>query len=426
MTLATATELRLPLDPASVERLSRGRGEPGWLLEARLAALERYGRAPWPTGHEEEWRQFKLRDLPRGPLTFPVDGQRIGGLEYTRVPEAEERAGVVFQHWTDAVEHHPDLVRRWLGDGNGIGSHEAFRALAASVFAHGSTFLYVPRGVEVSVPLIARKHWPAAEWAMAFRTVVVAEEQSSVTFVEDLSSDDGPERLALPLLEVHAGPGARVRYVQVQRFGDGVWNLGAQHYDSDRDSRLESFNVLVGSSRTKLGVSSDLHGNGAEVKLNGLVAAGDAQHIDVNSFQRLDGRAGQSDLLYLSALYEGAKAVYYGVIRVEPTSSMTGSYQECRNLLLSDRAGAHPTPVLEILTNDVARCGHGATAGRMQEDEVFYVMTRGIDRRTAEELLVRGSFARVLDRIPEAAIRARVLEALRPRIGGVAELELVA
>lgn len=159
------------------------------------------------------------------------------------------------------------------------------------------------------------------------------------------------------------------------------------------------------------------------MKLYGLVAAGGTQRIDVNSFQRLDGKASQSDLLYLSALYDSAKAVYYGLIRVEPTSSMTGSYQECRNLLLSDKAGAHPIPVLEILTNDVARCGHGATAGRIQEDEVFYVMTRGIDRRTAEQLLVRGSFARVLDRIPNAAIRARVLEALRPRIGGVAELE---
>jgi Fe-S cluster assembly protein SufD len=211
--------------------------------------------------------------------------------------------------------------------------------------------------------------------------------------------------------------------VHLQRYGDDVWDLGAQWYGSERGSVLSSFNVLLGSARTKLGVISDIRGDGAEVKLYGLVAAGDSQRIDVNSFQRLDGKAGQSDLLYLSALYESAKAVYYGVIRVEPTSSMTGSYQECRNLLLSDKAGAHPIPVLEILTNDVARCGHGATAGRIQEDEVFYVMTRGIDRRTAEQLLVRGSFARVLDRIPAAAIRARVLEALRPRIGGVAELE---
>jgi len=113
-------------------------------------------------------------------------------------------------------------------------------------------------------------------------------------------------------------------------------------------------------------------------------------------------------------------------VRVEPTSSRTGSYQECRNLLLSDKAGANPIPVLEILTNDVARCGHGATAGRIDEEEIFYVLSRGVDRKTAEQLLVRGSFARVIDRIPDQAIRSRVLEALVPRIGQVAELETAA
>ena len=97
-----------------------------------------------------------------------------------------------------------------------------------------------------------------------------------------------------------------------------------------------------------------------------------------------------------------------------------------RNLLLSDKAGANPIPVLEILTNDVARCGHGATAGKMDEEEIFYVLSRGIDRTTAEQLLVRGSFARVMDNIPDVSVRARILEALRPRIGRVAEIEMEA
>jgi Fe-S cluster assembly protein SufD len=230
----------------------------------------------------------------------------------------------------------------------------------------------------------------------------------------------------VPLLEVHAEAGAEVRYVGVQRFAPGVWDVGSQLYVSASDSRLESYNVLVGTSRTKLGVLSDIRGNGAEVKLYGLVAAGSDQRIDVNSLQRLDGRASQSDLLFLSALYDSAKATYYGVVRVEPTSSGTGSYQECRNLLLSDKAGANPIPVLEILTNDVARCGHGATAGKIDEEEIFYVLSRGVDRPTAEQLLVRGSFARVIDRIPDPGIRARVLEALRPRIGQVAEIDMEA
>lgn len=423
MTVATPTGLRVPLDREIVERLSRSRREPSWLLEARLAAVDRYGATSWPTGQEEEWRRFSLKGLPReGALLFD-DASRGRVQQNDEVPEADRRSGVIFEHFTAAVERDPDLVRRYIAEEAGVPSHHAFRELARALFANGSTFIYVPPDVAVSVPLVANKRWPAGDGAIVFRTIVVADAGSRVTVVEDLTSDDGSARVAVPLLEVHAGPGADVRYVRVQRFAPAVWDVGSQLYTSASDSRLESYNVLVGSSRTKLGVLSDIRGNGAEVKLYGLVAAGGDQRIDVNSLQRLDGRASQSDLLYLSALYDSAKATFYGVVRVEPTSSGTGSYQECRNLLLSDKAGANPIPVLEILTNDVARCGHGATAGRIDEEEIFYVLSRGVDRKTAEQLLVRGSFSRVIDRIPEASVRTRVLEALVPRIGRVAELE---
>jgi Fe-S cluster assembly protein SufD len=426
VTVATPTDLRVPLDREIVERLSRSRGEPSWLLDARVAALDRYDEIPWPTGQEEEWRRFSLKGLPRDGSFLPDDSARGRVQQNDEVPEADRRRGVLLDRFPIAVEGHPDLVRRYIAENAGVASHHAFRELARALFANGSTFVYVPRDVAVSVPLVTNKRWPAGDWAMVSRTIVVAEAGSRVTVVEDLSSEEGPARLAVPLLEVHAGPGADVRYVRVQRFAPGVWEVGSQLYVSASDSRLESYNVLVGTSRTKLGVLSDIRGNGAEVKLYGLVAAGDEQRIDVNSLQRLDGRASQSDLLYLSALYDSAKATFYGVVRVEPTSSGTGSYQECRNLLLSDKAGANPIPVLEILTNDVARCGHGATAGRMDEEEIFYVLSRGVDRKTAEQMLVRGSFARVIDRIPELSIRARVLEALRPRIGHVAEIEMAA
>lgn len=388
-----------------------------------MTAVERYARAPWPNGKQEEWRRFPLTELPRdGPLLST--GSARGRIrETTELGEIDHRKGVLVEDFPAAVEQHADLVRRRISENAGVASHQAFRELARALFADGSTFVYVPRDVTVSAPLVLTKRWAAGAWAMVSRTLVVAEAGSRVTVVEDLGSEAGPARLAVPLIEVHAGPGAEVRYVSVQQLASGVWQLGSQLYTSASDSRLESYNVLVGSSRTKLGVLSDIRGNGAEVKLYGLVAAGADQRIDVNSLQRLDGRASQSDLLYLSALYDSAKATYYGVVRVEPTSHATGSYQECRNLLLSDKAGANPIPVLEILTNDVTRCGHGATAGRVDEEEIFYVLSRGVDRKTAEQLLVRGSFSRVIDRIPEAAIRARVLEALRPRIGGIAEIE---
>lgn len=415
---ATLPMLRDPLDPDVVERSGVGEGEPEILRASRRRAAERASREPWPTGDEEEWRRFPPKEIPAGPL--------IGATSTAAYSREDLPKGVWVGDLAAAAREHPDLVAEWIDRGDPISTHAAFTALADALWSSG-TFVYVPAGVVLERPIVVTRSWAAGEAACLSRTIVVAERGSAFTLVEEISSKRGTApRVAVPHLEVHAGVDASVRYVHLQRYAEDVWNIGAQWYGSERGSVLSSFNVLLGSARTKLGVISDIRGDGAEVKLYGLVAAGGSQRIDVNSFQRLDGKASQSDLLYLSALYESAKAVYYGLIRVEPTSSMTGSYQECRNLLLSDKAGAHPIPVLEILTNDVARCGHGATAGRIQEDEVFYVMTRGIDRRTAEQLLVRGSFARVLDRIPDASIRARVLEALRPRIGGVAELELVA
>ncbi len=425
MTVAAITEPVLPLDRETVERLSVGRNEPDWMREHRLVALERYLATSAPSGHEEEWRRFSLKGLPHARLADIVDTKHPPS-EYGSVPLSASRHGLIFDRMLQVARDHPDLVKRWLPGGEGIRSHTAFRALADALFAHGSTFLYVPAGLHVELPLEVHKRWAGGLEPMVFRTIVVAEANSSVTLLEELSSESGGPRLAVPSLEIHAGPGAHVRYVGIHRFAEDVWEIGQQHVISARDSSLASFNVLVGSARTKLGVESDIRGDGAEVKLYGLVAAADTQRIDVNSLQKLDGKASTSDLLYLSALYEAAKAVYYGVIRVEPTSSGTGSYQECRNMLLSDKAGADPIPALEILTNDVARCGHGATVGAIDEEELFYVMTRGLDRLESERLLVRGFFQRVVAKIPEPQVRARVFAALEPRIGRVSESEAVA
>ncbi len=422
MALATAPTATLPLDRSLVERLSRQRGEPEWLLAWRLEQLAAYTPDRWPKAGDEEWRRFPLQGLPTGPLV--VDEPPGPPSHFSSMPVEAAHRGVVFDRWIDAVRDHPDLVRKALGDNGGLSSHTAFRAINGAAFAHGSTFVYVPAGVTVELPLQVQKHWAAGTGAIVFRTVVVAEPGSSVTLVEELSSDGGGRgRVALPVLEVHAGKNAQVRYVGIQRFGDDVWDLGHQRFISEADSTVRSFNVLVGSHKTKLGIDSDIRGNGATVKLYGLVAAGSDQRIDVNSLQKLDGKASQSDLLYLSALYERAHATYYGVIRVEPTSSMSGSYQECRNMLLSDKAGADPIPVLEILTNDVARCGHGATAGRLDDLELFYVMSRGLDRASAEQLLIHGFFQRVINEIPDPQVGARVLAALAPRIGRFADLE---
>ena len=419
---AELTQVPLLLDRETVEQHSLRRQEPRWLRDARLGALERFTPQTWPTGQEEEWRRFPLKDLPEGPLVSTLD--HLPGIAFKLEPEAV-RAGVIFKGLLRASLDNPDLVRPHIAPGGGIESHAAFRALADAMWAAGSAFVRIPAGVHVQRPLVLEKHWPASDEAMIARTVVVAERDSSVTFVEDLSNEGANQRIAIPHLEVHAGPGARVSYVGIRRFGPGVLDLGFQRFRNARDSQLQCLNVFAGEGRSKAGIESDITGDGATVKLFGLVAAGDRQRIDVNSYQDVDGKGSQSDLLYLSALYDHAKAIFYGKIRVEPTSSGTGSYQECRNMLLSENAGADPIPVLEILTNDVTRCGHGATAGALDDDELFYPMSRGFDRESAQQLLVHGFFRRVINELKDEHVRQRVLNALRPRIGNIAEMGIL-
>jgi len=420
--LASAAELisvPLLLDPKTVEQHSLRREEPRWLRDARLAAVERFTPESWPTGQEEEWRRFPLKELPEGSLVSTLDS--LPGIQFKLEPQAAAQ-GVIFKGLLRASLDNPDLVRPHIAPGDGIPSHAAFRSIADALWSAGSTFVHVPADVVVEMPIVVDKVWPAGGDAMLSRTIVVAERGSTVTIVEDLSSAGETPRIAIPHVDVYAGPGARVRYVAIRRFAPGVVDLCFQLFRSANDSDVAVHNVFAGEGNSKVGIQSDIEGNGAIVKLYGLVAAGDHQRIDVNSFQRLDGKSSQSDLLYLSALYDHAKAIFYGKIRVEATSSGTGSYQECRNMLLSDHAGADPIPVLEILTNDVVRCGHGATAGQLGDEDLFYAMSRGFDRDQAQQLMVHGFFRRVINQLDDEHVRQRVLNALRPRIGNVAEM----
>ena len=219
MTLTVDAVPFLPLDRETVERLSVGRSEPTWLLDSRLAALDRYAHSPWPTGHEEEWRRFPLKDLPAARLAEIPDVDHPPS-EYTSVPLSGAHHGLIFDRMLNVAKEHPDLVKRWLPTGEGMASHTAFRALADALFAHGSTFLYVPAGLQVELPLAVHKRWAAGTEPIVFRTIVVAEANSSVTLVEETSSESGGPRVAIPSLQVHAGPGAQVRYVGIHNFAE--------------------------------------------------------------------------------------------------------------------------------------------------------------------------------------------------------------
>ena len=445
------TRRSLPLGAELVEQIAAAREEPEWLRTLRATWWDRYERTEFPTGAEEEWRRTSLKALPLGaevslphaggddtpsdddaalPAEWQDRGAERGSLltidgqvVHRRLAPELAEAGVVFSDLATAVREHPEKVREHLATVDSLPSHAKFWALANAAWT-GGVFLYVPAGVEIDGSLFAGTSVRHADRAHFPQTLVVAGPNSRVTLVEDHISPDSSGLLGLSgdgwvagAVDVRAADGARVRYVNLQRLGRNTWNLGFQRADVGPNADVTMLNVEVGSKVTKIGGDVKMSGKGGTSHLLGLIAAGDDQRIDVNSYQDLVGSYTTSDLLYLAALYDRAKASFYGIIKVRQGALQTSSYQECRNLLLSPNAGAEPIPVLEIETNDILRCGHGATAGAIDPVQLFYAQTRGLDPETAERMIVRGFFEQVLSRLEDPTVKDRMLAALAPRIG---------
>ncbi len=385
--------------------------EPSWLRDLRAGWWERVEANPWPTPEQEEWRRTSLDELPRegGLLLDPPMAT------YELDPQLAAR-GVIFSDLATAVREHADLVRSHLGLRDTLAAQMPFwgRSLAAWT---GGTFLYVPAGVAVDGPLVARPPLPAGDYTYLPHSLIVLEEDASATLLEEVSSPDGDAVWFGGTADLQVGYGAQLRYANLQRLGDGAWRIGAQRVEVGQDASVITLNAEIGAAISKVGMDVRMTGKGGTSRLLGLLAAGNAQRVDFNSCQDLLGSHTTSDLLYLSALYDESHASFYGVTRVRPEAKQTSSYQECRNLLLSPKAGAEPIPILEIETNDILRCGHGATAGAIDPIVRFYAQSRGLSADAAERMIVRGFFERVVAQIDSEPIKARILDALAPRIG---------
>jgi Fe-S cluster assembly protein SufD len=403
------------LDAGAIGGISDRFDEPDWLRALRARWWERVEGTPPPTGQEEEWRRTSLDGLPRD-VELTLNAPQLE----TRLPPDAAEAGVILTDLRSAVREHPELVARHLGLSDGPDSHAHFWALANAAWT-GGTFCYVPRGVVVDGTLVVRQALTRADVAFHPVTLIVAEESSSVTLLEEIVSPDGAAGWYGGIADLQAGQGAQVRYARLQQLGDEAWNIGAQRVAVGQDATVTTLDAEIGSRITKVGLEVQMAGRGGTSRLLGLLAAGDDQHIDINAHQVLAADYTTSDLLYLSALYDRARAAFYGVTRVEHGTKQTSSYQECRNLLLSPEAGAEPIPVLEIKANDILRCGHGATAGAIDPTQLFYAQTRGMDAESAERMIVRGFFEQVVGQVHDETIRARVLEALAGRIGTTEE-----
>ncbi|MDQ3200137.1 MAG: Fe-S cluster assembly protein SufD [Verrucomicrobiota bacterium] len=315
------------------------------------------------------------------------------------------KEGVIFQPLERAMIEHADLFRRhFMSQSATLGSAK-FAALHEALVRSG-TFLYVPRGVEIELPL-ETFHWLHAENAAIFpHTLVVAEDLSKVTLVENFRSTDRQRAgFACGVNDLIVGAGAKVTYICTQDWSDHTLSIQINATTVDRDATALNLHLGLGGKYSRLESLSRLAGEGAHSDMLAVSIGNDSQEFDARTLQDHAAPHTFSDLLFKNALNGHARNTFGGLIRVEPNAHFTDAYQKVRNLLLSDDAEANSMPGLEILADNV-KCSHGATSGQLDEDEMFYLLARGIPASVARHLLVGGFLNEVLERLPEPILVA--------------------
>ena len=279
--------------------------------------------------------------------------------------------------------------------------------------------MLVPKGVRVQAPMEALTYVDRSGLAVFPHTLLILEEGAELTFIDRyVSPDDAEDVLSDAVVEIYAGPNSRINYVALQEWGSGVTHLSVHRAVLARDAELRSLGVAFGGRLARAEVESVLRGDGASSEMLGLYFGDAEQHIDHRSIQDHVGSQTSSDLLYKGALKGHSRAIYTGTVIIEHGAHKCDAYQTNRNVLLSETAKAHSVPNLEILTNDPTRCGHAASVGPVDEDELFYLQTRGISPEEAERLIVFGFFKEVLDRVRLEEIRTGLERAIEAELAG--------
>lgn len=411
---------------------------PPWLLEQRQQALDVYRSTPLPSRVSHLWRysdpgMFLVDDGDLLPVAAPgvprevpaalkeeLERELLAGGAYlcnsvvmkTALDSKLADAGVVIMDLHEAVVKLPDLVQAHLGTlvGPQSGKFEAFTNAAWS----GGILIYVPKGVILAKPvhILATLHGAFADHAnsvaaIAQRLLVIVEEDAELTLIDEGGDGtDGTGARVYTITEIVAGAGARVKYVPIQHWNHKTIAFTTVRARLDRDAQFETVMTTLGGQTSKTDCGAVMAGRGAESNMFGLAIGAGRQQYDHHTVQDHQSGTTRSDLHFKVALRGRASSAYTGLIRIEDKAPYCEAYQENRNLILSPGAKAESIPELEILNNEV-RCTHGATVGKVDPQEVFYLGSRGIEPSEAVRLIVTGFVGPILDRIPDA-VRDRV------------------
>ena len=412
---------------------------PAYFRARQQAAWEQFGKLPMPVRTDENWRFADIKAVDLAPFKRAeavADRDRSALLERSvglaetsgRIVFANDRLlaqefhgdalrakGVIWMPLEQAIAEQRELIERhFMSEGAILGSKK-FSALHASQVCNG-TFLYVPRGVEIALP-VECFHWSQGEGAATFpHTLIIADAMSKVTVVDHFQSAGEEPALAVGANDIIVGDGAKVTYVVLQHWSSATLAFHLNNTVVARDAAALALQLNLGGRYVRSEAVSHLRGPGGRSDMLSISTAEGTQIVDQRTLQIHEAPNTASDLLYKNSLNDQSRTIFTGLIRVEPSAHKTDAYQKVRNLLLTDEAEANSAPGLEIEADDV-RCTHGATTGQVDIEELFYLQSRGIPLRAAQRLVVFGFLNEVAGRLPGEPLRDLLREKLHAKLG---------
>ncbi len=395
------------------------------MVRRRADAAERLAHVSWPTPSEEIWRYSRIDQLDLDRYRpFTVD--ELGAAGDEKAPgggpwaaEAGKHAGMIVVHDGRVVHHELDpsleakgvracgiatcedeLVQSLLGSASSR-SEDAYTVLH-DAFVAGGAFVHVPAGVVVEDPILVL-HWCDGDGRASFPHTLVSLGDGAQATVLDRFGTPETDHLVDAVTELLVGDNAHLRYLTVQEHGSRTWHLGFQRAHVGRDATLRTSAVALGGDYARLRSEALLLGEGGESDQLAVYFGDGNQMLDFRTLQDHDAPNTRSDLLFKGAVEDTARSVYSGLVHLRPAAQKANASQTNRNLVLSEGASAESIPNLEIEANDV-RCSHASTVGPIDDEQLYYLESRGIPPEEAERLIVLGFFDDVFERLPVGAL----------------------
>jgi len=420
---------RKGLDREVVEQISQMKGEPQWMLEFRLKALAHFQQRPMPNWGADiagldlddiyyyvrpmdeagkSWddvpdtikQTFDRLGIPEAERKFlaGVGAQYESEMVYHSIQEHLEKQGVIFLSIEDGLRQHPDLFREYFGTVVPIEDNK-FAALNSAVWSGGS-FVYVPKGVKVELPLQAYFRLNVANIGQFERSLIIADEGAQVHYVEGCTAPTyTTDSFHSGVIEIIVRKGARVRYTTIQNWSTNVYNLVTQRAMVDEDGTMEWVDCNLGSKVTMKYPSTYLRGRGAHGEILSMAFAGPGQQQDAGSKVLHLAPDTSSKVTSKSISKGGGRSSYRGLLKVIKGATNARSNVVCDALLLAPQSRSDTYPYIEIDEEDVT-IGHEASVSKVGEEQLFYLMSRGLSEEEATTMVVSGFIEPLVKELP--------------------------